>query len=63
MTYFNYRIPYSGYVTLARSILESITLLSVRVYLLPHSFSRVLTNSKTGSPLFSYLSMSMPFLS
>jgi len=33
MTYFNYRIPYSEYVTLARSILESITLLSVRVYL------------------------------
>ena len=33
MTYFNYRIPYSDYVMLARSILESLTLLSVRVYL------------------------------
>ena len=33
MTYFNYRIPYSDYVMLARSILESLTLLGVRVYL------------------------------
>lgn len=33
MTYFNLRIPYAGFIAQARTALESITLLSIRVYL------------------------------
>jgi putative oxidoreductase len=33
MTYFNLRIPYSNYLSQARSIVETLTLLSIRGYL------------------------------
>ncbi|WP_300493562.1 DoxX family protein [uncultured Methylophaga sp.] len=64
MTYFNYRIPYSGYVTLARSILESITLLSVRVYLFTTFFFagfNKLKNWESTLFLFEY-EYAVPFL-
>jgi putative oxidoreductase len=64
MTYFNYRILYSEQVMLARSILESVTLLGVRVYLFTTFFFagfNKLKNWESTLFLFEY-EYAVPFL-
>lgn len=64
MTYFNIRIPYSDHLSKARSLVETLTLLSVRVYLFTVFFFAGFNKLKSWDStlfLFEYEYM-VPFL-
>ncbi|WP_438969765.1 DoxX family protein [Methylophaga sp.] len=64
MTYFNIRIPYSDHLSLVRSLVETLTLLSVRVYLFTVFFFAGFNKLKSWDStlfLFEYEYM-VPFL-